>query len=58
MDRTPFILQLLDAHGVNTKIENDTILAEECYTLDGKAYSEFVDVTHFTTKQLLLWLGY
>ena len=53
------IVQILKVHSINYKIdEAGRIFAEEVYTINANAYSDFIDVTGWTCKNLYLWLGY
>ena len=49
---------ILENHSINYEIINGRVIAEECYTLNGLSYTEKVDLTDFTFKQLCNWLGY
>lgn len=53
------IAQILKVHSINYKIdETGRIFAEEVYTIDANAYSDFINVTGWSYKNLYLWLGY
>ena len=55
---------ILDNHFIShkrstqTSLDNARIQAEEVYTLNGVAGSNWVDVTDYTAKKLFTWLGY
>lgn len=53
------IVQILKAHSINYKIDDaGHIFAEEVYTINANTYSDFIDVTGWSRKRLLFWLGY
>ena len=52
------IASVLSSHGINTKIENGILYAEEVYTLDGRVYSEWINATSWSYDELYTWLGY
>ena len=53
------IAQILKLHSINYKIdEAGRIFAEEVYTINANPYSDFIDVTGWSKKRLLFWLGY
>lgn len=58
MTRNEYIAGILDAHGIETKTENGRIYATEIGTINGKPYSEVIDVTEYKLADLLTWLGY
>ena len=39
-------------------ILNERIIAEDSYIMDGALYVDDLDVTDYTLKNLLTWLGY
>ena len=52
------IKKILDLHYINHKTINGSLFAEEVYTQNGVAGSEWLDVTNWSKKKLLEWLGY
>ena len=52
------IKKILDLHYINYKTINGRIFVEEIYTQNGVAGSEWLDVTNWSKKKLLEWLGY
>lgn len=52
------IKNILTLHGINYSEENNRILAEENYTFEGSLYTDLVDVTDWSRKEILIWLGY
>lgn len=52
------IKKILELHYINNKTVNGRILAEEIYTQNGVAGSEWLDVTNWSKKKLMEWLGY
>jgi len=50
--------RILENHGIKTKTERGHLFAMECGTIYGASYTAWVDVTGWTRKQLLNWLGY
>ena len=53
------ISQILKVHSINYRIDDaGRIFAEEVYTLNGRVYSEWVDVTYWNHDKLYAWLGY
>lgn len=52
------IKKVMDLHSIFCWISNGRVYAIESYTLDGKGYEDTIDVTGWTKKQILDWLGY
>ena len=53
------IAQILKLHSINYRIDDaGRIFAEEVYTQNGVAGSEWLDVTNWRKKKLMEWLGY
>ena len=53
------IAQILKLHSINYRIDDaGRIFAEEVYTINANAYSDFINVTGWSKKSLLFWLGY
>ena len=52
------IKNILTLHGINYSEENNRIIAEENYTFEGNLYTDLVDVTDWSRKKLIVWLGY
>lgn len=52
------IKKILDLHYINHKTINGRLFAEKVYTQNGVAGSEWLDVTNWSKKKLLEWLGY
>ena len=53
------IAQILKLHSINYRIDDaGRIFAEEVYTINANAYSDFINVTGWSKKRLLFWLGY
>ena len=52
------IISILSSHGINTKIANGNLYAEEVYTLNRRVYSEWINVTSWKYDKLYAWLGY
>lgn len=52
------IVRILNLHCIYYMIDAGRIFAEEVYTVNGKIYSNFIDVTGWTHKELYSWLGY
>lgn len=52
-----FIIAALEAHSVPYKIENGRIIADSMIAFT-ELFEETVDVTDFTKKELMTWLGY
>ena len=53
------IAQILKLHSINYRIDDaGRIFAEEVYTIYANAYIDFIDVTGWSKKSLLFWLGY
>lgn len=51
------IIKILDAHSIPYKIEDGHVIADSMLA-DADLFEETVDVTGWTKKQLLDWLGY
>lgn len=50
---------ILTAHSVSHRLTaSGRLLAEEVWTENGVGFSKWIDVTEYTVKQLLDWLGY
>ena len=49
---------ILENHSINYEIINGRVIAEECYTLNGLLYTDKIDLTDISLKQLYEWLGY
>ena len=53
------IAQILKLHSINYRIdEAGRMFAEEVYTINAHTYSNFINVTGWSKKRLLFWLGY
>lgn len=51
--------RILNQHHISHRLtEMERLEAEEVYTRDGQVYTDWIDVTDFTLRQLLDWLGY
>lgn len=50
---------ILNAHHISHKLTEDGhLLAEEVWTENGIGFSQWIDVTGYSVKRLLDWLGY
>lgn len=52
------LARLLHAHSVETVLYQDRLYAEMGYNMDRVSYDEWVDVTDWTVRAVLGWLGY
>lgn len=52
------IIKILKAHCITYKIDNNRVIADDVYTQNGVTYTNTIDVTDYTKKQLYTWLGY
>lgn len=54
-------IQTLNSYGIKSKLENGKLYAEEVYTIKfagtTKTGNDWVDVSEFTSRQLMEWLG-
>jgi len=55
---TQKIKNILSNHGIDTKIVNGRLMAEELYTMDQVLLSKWIDVTGYTLKQIRNFLNY
>ena len=52
------LTKILDAHGITYEVAGDKVIADSDYSLNGMQYTDKVDLTDITKKQLYDWLGY
>lgn len=52
------ICAVLERHFINYKLVNGRLLAESVYTQGGVTFSEWLDVTNWSKRSLMMWLGY
>ena len=56
------IINTLEAHNINWKMEDGNLYAEEVYTIKYgdhvQTSSQWEDVSSYTSSQLRAWLGY
>lgn len=51
--------RILDQHGIRNVVNgNHRVIAEEVFRVDGRMFTELVDVTDFGITELKAWLGY
>lgn len=51
-------VKLVKVHGIKVNRDGNKIKVLESGTISGVAYTEWKDITNWTTKQVLEWLGY
>ena len=50
--------RILRARCIVHYVLGSRVYAEDLYTIEGKPYTEIVDVTAFARRELYEWLGY
>jgi hypothetical protein len=58
MDRLETIKIILKRHGIRFEIVEGRLIADNEYNLDGRYYSEKIDLTDHSIKNIKIWLGY
>ena len=49
---------MLEAHAIDFDWDDERLLVEEVACVDGKAQTQWIDVTNWSRRELLEWLGY
>lgn len=52
------IIKILNAHSIDSKLVDGKVYALEVFTNNGVTSEKWVNVTNYSYKKLLYWLGY